>query len=270
MEKRESTKIGFRMWKSGKRWLFSGIALAATLMIGTSAISADVNVDGALTDHKDICLKVHDLHNEDEDKHQCVFWYPGYPEGEMTPPTRPTDDAHPDKEIIGPFGGGSTSTWHGSGYVEETGGRVKPTKPTRPTDDAHPDKEIIGPFGGGSTSTWHGSGYVEETGGRVKPTRPTDDAHPDKEIIGPFGGGSTSTWHGSGYVEETGGRVKPTKPTSEGLQTDEDARRHKSSLPENVVQSKSALTSPVTVLSATGVTTLIAVGAFSIKKIWKK
>ncbi|WP_159560330.1 KxYKxGKxW signal peptide domain-containing protein [Streptococcus halichoeri] len=187
MEKRESTKIGFRMWKSGKRWLFSGIALAATLMIGTSAISADVNVDGALTDHKDICLKVHDLHNEDEDKHQCVFWYPGYPEGEMTPPTRPTDDAHP-----------------------------------------------------------------------------------DKEIIGPFGGGSTSTWHGSGYVEETGGRVKPTKPTSEGLQTDEDARRHKSSLPENVVQSKSALTSPVTVLSATGVTTLIAVGAFSIKKIWKK
>ncbi|WP_201447766.1 KxYKxGKxW signal peptide domain-containing protein, partial [Streptococcus halichoeri] len=165
MEKKESTKVGFRMWKSGKRWLFSGIALAATLMIGTSAISADVNVDGTSTDHKDICLKVHDLHDENEDENQCAFWYK---EG-------PTDDAHPEKEIIGPFGGGSTSTWHGSGYVEETGGRVKPT---RPTDDAHPEKEIIGPFGGGSTSTWHGSGYVEETGGRVKPTRPTDDAHP--------------------------------------------------------------------------------------------
>ncbi|PZO95171.1 MAG: hypothetical protein DI617_04645, partial [Streptococcus pyogenes] len=89
----------------------------------------------------------------------------------------------------------------------------------------------------------------------------------DEEIIPPFGGGpGGSTWHGGVHVE-TGGRATPT---SEGSQTDEDTRRHKSSLPENMLQSKSTSTSPVTVLSATGVTTLIAVGAFSIKKIWKK
>uniref|UniRef100_UPI001916E9E3 KxYKxGKxW signal peptide domain-containing protein n=1 Tax=Streptococcus halichoeri TaxID=254785 RepID=UPI001916E9E3 len=156
MEKKDSTKVGFRMWKSGKRWLFSGIALAATLMIGTSAISADVNVDGAATDHKDICLTVHDLHDENEDENQCAFWYK----------EEPTDKGpHRDEEIIPPFGGGpGGSTWHGGVHVE-TGGRATPTD-----KGPHKDEEIIPPFGGGpGGSTWHGGVHVE-TGGRATPT----------------------------------------------------------------------------------------------------
>ncbi len=198
MEKRESTKIGFRMWKSGKRWLFSGIALAATLMIGTSAISADVNVDGALTDHKDICLKVHDLHNEDEDKHQCVFWYN----------EEPTDKG-PHRDEVG-----------------------TPSQPGSEGPERVEDMVLLGGPGG---STFHSSLYVEE-----------GDRSPQVTQVG-----LSSVSHKS-------------RPVPQAQSVNKGSSTHH--------LSPGSLQLPATkiILSATGVTILIAVGAFSIKKIWKK
>ncbi|WP_201448050.1 KxYKxGKxW signal peptide domain-containing protein, partial [Streptococcus halichoeri] len=63
-----NNKVGFRMWKSGKQWLFSGVALMASLVMGTATITA--NSHGG-------CQSVTGLRSQDQDTHQCVLWYPG-------------------------------------------------------------------------------------------------------------------------------------------------------------------------------------------------
>ncbi|WP_159563934.1 KxYKxGKxW signal peptide domain-containing protein [Streptococcus halichoeri] len=190
-----NNKVGFRMWKSGKQWLFSGVALMASLVMGTAAITA--NSYGG-------CQSVIGLRSQDQDTHQCVLWYPG---------TQTLSGSNGDRELPG-FGGENTGA---SAHI--TWGPAAPT-----LSGSNGDRELPG-FGGENTG--------ENTGA---------SAH--------------ITW----------GPAAPTLSGSEAV------RKHKdrSSESKNMLQSKSTSTSPVTILSATGVMILIAVGAFSIKKIWKK
>ncbi|WP_413251547.1 hypothetical protein, partial [Streptococcus halichoeri] len=120
------------------------------------------------------------------------------------------------------------------------------------------DRELPG-LGGENTGEDTGTS-AHITWGPAAPTLSGNNG--DRELPG-LGGENTG--------EDTGTSAHITwGPAASTLGGSEAVRRHKSSLPKNMLQSKSASTSPVTVLSATGVTTLIAVGAFSIKKIWKK
>ncbi len=215
------------MWKSGKQWLFSGVALMASLVMGTAAITA--NSYGG-------CQNVTGLRSQDQDTYQCVLWYPAAPT---------LSGSNGDRELPG-FGGENTG--------EDTGASAHITwGPAAPTlSGSNGDRELPG-FGGENTGA---SAHI--TWGPAAPT--LSGSNGDRELPG-FGGENTGA---SAHI--TWGPAAPTLSGSEAV------RKHKdrSSESKNMLQSKSTSTSPVTVLSATGVTTLIAVGAFSIKKIWKK